>query len=188
MKNDQYTALKKRRYEVNYIARIKEIISTIDLGEPIFTVSVGKKSIALEPQKWEKKSFDESICLEHMISRCFYREYDEVNCEYKVDEDQIIKSVNNNITSTCQEIFIACSPSKVPRRTTAFKDYIKMVAKNKKDNQEFLNNIFDICEYYWNNTQTESINDKNNDVHRQNIYQLLCLMEKRYGKVSKVQY
>ena len=103
--------------------------------------------------------------------------------KFYVDSEEIINGVDRQLHADLLNLFLRTSPNKAPRRTKIFKSFYNMT-HSYKHNQDFKNTMFGILEYNHSVTQTESITSSNNDVHRKNIYQLLVLMEKKYGKTN----
>lgn len=165
---------------MGYVDKINDVLNNIDLGKPIFEVRIGSNEITLNENGWDP-DLDESICIDGFISKYARRRYSKTDKEYYVDIETTTTEIEHDVMRKILDVFIKCSPNTKPRRTNIFRNFYHVVEQNRNV-QEFKNSIFDIYEYYFNSTLTETIDHNNNDVHRKNIYQLLCLMEKSYGK------
>lgn len=166
---------------MNYIERIKAKTDTIDLKKPIFKIVFDRDGdIDAVEDDWSTGLSDNDI-LNTMINKCARRTFDKHTRTYCLNISEIQDHIRRETTGSLIDMFICCSPYDQPRRTNIYKSFYQTVKSNLQ-NQEFLNNAFNICEYYYDSTRTDSIKHPDNDVHKKNIYQLLCLMEKKYGK------
>lgn len=168
---------------MSYVDRVKTAIDSLDLGEPIFKTSVRENAIMVTEQAW-KSDLDNSDLVNYMVNRYGTRVYDPKKKEFYIDMIYLLKSIDHHIFNNVLDMFVQCSHYNSPRRTNAYKGFRDTVDRNKS-NEEFKKQIFDIYEYYINSTSTDPIKHPDNDVHRKNIYHLLCLMEKSYGKNGK---
>lgn len=167
---------------MSFVERVQDIVDNLDLGKPIFRVELRSKSVELREDDWHHGLNDDNL-LEQMVARNVRRRFDSKAKKYYIDSGDIIENIGSHVIYDIDSVFMACSPFDQPRRTNAYKDFRETVNRNR-NNLEFQKAIFDIYEYYHSNTQTDSISSPKNDVHRTNIYHLLCLMEKSYGKKS----
>lgn len=167
---------------MSYVDKINSVVDALDLGKPIFNVQLRGKNIRVNDQEWNPH-FDMSNFVESSVKSNIYRYrmFDSNKKEYYVKKDDLVDSIISEHIDSIISIFTECSPYDQPRRTNIYKDFVEVVRGNK-NNEKFRDAIFNIVEYYFNSTQTDSIRHPNNDVHRKNIYHLLCLMEKSYGK------
>ena len=165
---------------MSYVERVKDIVNNLDLGTPMFDMNITKYHLTLKPTKGPI-NLDNNKFIESVIDMLFMVEYSVSDKKYTVDTDKLVHDIGLYVINSIKDVFIKCSPNKQPTRTNAYKNFIKILTDNR-NNPEFVDAIFNIYEYYADNTLTESIQHKNNDVHRKNIYHLLCLMEKSYGK------
>jgi len=160
--------------------RVNSIVDNIDLGKPVYEVTLSEKRI-----KASLPHFNMNIDGEDFVSRCverwMSRDYVSSENKFEINKEEIIEKTERQVHRNIIDLFIACSPYAKPRRTAIFKKFYYVVDENN-NNEEFKKSIFDIYEYFYNNTRTESITHSSNDAHRTNIYQLLCLMERKYGK------
>lgn len=167
---------------MSYVDKISNIVDKLDMGEPVFKLRIRSKYISADEKEWNPNfntnNFTEA-CIDFNIKR--YRMFDSSRKEYYVNKDELINSIIKECVDSIILVFSECSPYDQPRRTNVYKDFIEVV-KSNKNNESFRNAIFDIQEYYFNSALTDSITHPSNDVHRKNIYHLLCLMEKSYGK------
>lgn len=165
---------------MSYLDKINNVVDGIDLGKPIFTVRFKNNDISLDEGNWGL-NLDKDNFIKILIHKYIERRFDKATKKYCTNTADAIKEIEREVIRKMIDIFIECSPNAKPRRTNAFRNFVYVIEQNKSV-QEFKNSIFDIYEYYLNSTLTETINHTNNDVHRKNIYHLLCLMEKSYGK------
>jgi len=165
---------------MSYQERVEKIIDSLDLGKPIFNVSLRGKYLELEESNWDPGLEDKGF-IENLVNRYARRTFSSSKRAYIVDKEDAIKNIGDHAMSNVLDVFVKCSPYSEPRRTNIYKGFCNVVNDNR-NNIEFKKSIFDIYEYYHNSTLTESIKHPNNDVHRKNIYQLFFLMEKSYGK------
>lgn len=160
--------------------KLEHLLDSVDLGKPIMNLSVSKSAIRLrEPEftpSFETEGFYEELLLPSV--RRFFN-----GKEFELDKRSILDRVKFQIMDEIKTLFIACSDAKEPTRTKAYKGLVGVIDDNKFK-KEFMDSLYDIAEYNYQVTRTESIKSKSNDVHRKNIFQLLSLMEKRYGKAE----
>ena len=165
---------------MNYIEKINNVISGLDLKKPIFSISILDSRINAEDDRWES-GLEETSLVNHYINRHATRKYDPKLRKYVICSSDTIKMVEEDLGYNLISVFMACSPFDEPRRSKIYKSFCEVLRANMGD-QEFKNSIFNIYEYYYNCTINLKITHSSNDVHRTNIYNLLCLMEKRYGQ------
>lgn len=165
---------------MSYQDKIREVIKNMHLGTAEFKVDVYDKRIALIEYEWDH-GLDTHNFIGFLVASYGDRAYDLTFRRYTMDADNVIGRSEKYIMGNIIGVFKACSPYNQPKRTKVYKDFCDVVRNNRRD-EEFKKSIFDIHEYYFNSTLTDSIKHRNNDVHRTNVYQLLCLMEKSYGK------
>ena len=170
---------------MDYREKISSVINNMDLGEPIFQVDLSRNRVNLSEASWSA-DLNEGDLIDRLVNRHARRSFSRTEKKYTIDTECAIQDSEREVMRDIIDIFIRCSPNAKPRRTIIFKDFYNAVDCNKH-NDEFKSAMFDIYEYYFDNTLTESISSTNNDVHRTNIYQLLCLMEKKYGKKTSKQ-
>ncbi len=168
---------------MTYQDNIEAVINSIKFEKPIFDVLVSDTELEAKPKSW-RANLDESSMINRYVNRFAIRTYNGHTKKFIIHTAELIEDVNRDLVADIINIFLNCSPYDMPRRTKAYKAFRKVVAENTK-NIKFLDSIFNISEYYTNNTTTGSIQNKDDGVHRKNIYHLLCLMEKSYGKTEK---
>jgi len=167
---------------MSYYERVEKVIKSMNLGEPLFEVTIRNNNINMQGIDWDSGLRGDKF-IDEMINKFAVRYFNVASRSYTVDIDDATVNIGNHVLYSIMDVLCRCSPNSEPRRTKLYKSFNKTVSMNR-NSKEFRAAIFDIYEYYYNNTQTESINHENNDVHRKNIFQLLCLMEKRYGKTT----
>ena len=167
---------------MNYVEKIRNIVDGLELGKPIFDVNVTDRDITLSTPQW-MPGLDKSDYTNYLVETKARRTFSKSEKKFYVDSEEIINGVDRSLHADILNLFLRTSPNKAPRRTKIFKSFYSIV-HTYKNNQDFKNTMFGILEYNYSVTQTESITSPNNDVHRKNIYQLLILMEKKYGKAN----
>ena len=167
---------------MNYVDKINSKLEGLDLGKPVFFLSVSPHVIRVNPNSWVP-DIEENDMYDTLIKQHCNRSFSKTNKNYFIDNDLVVSRIKDDILTNTINIFLQCSPAKEPKRTKAYKSFRTILGKNRS-RIDFVNSLFDINEYYQSMTKTESIKSPNNDVHRKNIYQLLCLMEKSYGKAE----
>lgn len=168
---------------MNYIEKMENLLDSLDTGGSKFEIRVGDEFLRVVDSKWEPDFVTEGFYednLEDYISRYFDRDLK----EYTINKDKTIRVLEDHIIHSMYGIFINCSPAKEPTRTKAYKGFIATL-KDNKGKIEFTNSLFDIAEYFYSVTRTHSIKKEVNDIHRKNIFQILCLMEKNNAKRKK---
>lgn len=165
---------------MQYQDKINSVIDSLELGEPIFDIKVRNEKISAKPANWEI-NLDHSDFTERMVKRCVERKYNADKRAFYIDNDTVIREIEDTIVNGIMQLFKACSPYDAPRRTKIYKDFTATVRRNYR-NSKFINDLYNIKEYVHSVTQTDSITHRTNDVHRKNVYSLLCLMEKNYGE------
>jgi hypothetical protein len=169
---------------MNYVQKIRDRIIAIDPGQSEFNLAVRANRITVKSDVWQpdlhpSESFVDYIVADGGLNRAFNRE----TREWYIEGEFAIDRANSFLLRNAKSAFISCSPAKAPRRTKLWKSFLRLLEKNKH-NVDFMNSLYDIEEYRWSVTKTESIGASSNDVHRKNIFQLLTLMEKNYGKTG----
>jgi len=163
---------------MSYAERIKTIVNGLDLKKPIFNLNVLQNRIELEEESWHP-DLDDNDVISFYVNRYTRRQFSDR--KYSVDHTIAVKALEEDLYSCAVDMFTKTSPNKEPRRTNLYRSYCEIVRDNLYK-QEFKDSIFNIYEYFWNSTRDKQITHRDNDVHRTNIYNLLCLMEKSYGK------
>jgi hypothetical protein len=165
---------------MSYEEKILKVIEGIDTGDAKFIVRIYRNSIRPQEKNWSA-GLSNSDFYSQLVNRNVRRFFDVEKKAYSIDVESVTQNIKQTILSDVRMIFQRCSPAKQPRRTKIYKSFMNMLSENT-ENEELINALFDIEEYYWNVTQTDSIDKGTNDVHRKNVYKLLCLMEKNYGR------
>ena len=165
---------------MSYIDKLNTMMDELDVGKPIFPISVNNNNVRVREERW-KAGLEGADLYSLAINRECDRTFDKLKKEYYINREYVIININRWMHQVIRDIFLKSSPAVAPKRTKVYKAFINIMKENRH-NEKFMNSIFDIAEYYYQVTETDSIDKKVNDVHRKNIYQLLCLMEKSYGK------
>lgn len=162
-----------------YSDKIKNLIDQVDVGEPIFKIEITPNEIYIRDQDWSVylgDGFYEQLVSSH-IMRCFDRSTKQYTINYLNVQSGVVNSVLRNIMN----IYTECSPNLEPRKTKGYKLF-QLMYRLDTGTKEFIDSVFGIAEYYHSVTKTDSIKSTINDIHRKNIFQLLTLMERKYGK------
>jgi len=168
---------------MSYLDRTRTVVDSLDMGKPIFKVIVRDNRLLVKEESWHP-NLDDSNLVNKLVNRHADRLFNRESKHFYIDFSSLMQSIDSEMLSDMLDIFIACSPYDAPRRTNVYKSFRDIVGREKR-NLEFKKSMFDIFEYYTTTTVTDSISKSENDVHRKNIYHLLCLMEKSYGKNAK---
>lgn len=167
---------------MNYIDKINSRVEGLDVGKPIFEMHVAESVIRLSGQQWSP-DLDDNDWYNLLVNKSCNRTFNKERKEYYIDKDATVGRIKHDVIRSITEIFKKCSPAKEPKRTKAYRNFRAIIEENRST-IDFINSIFDVAEFFYSVTKTESIKHPKNDVHRKNIYQLLCLMEKSYGKAK----
>ena len=168
---------------MNYRYKINKILNDIDPGKAEFRINVSDRYIQPRIKSWEVTLEGDGF-YEEAINKYANREFLSKEKKFIIDREETISTIQHRVMGRAEQMFRTCSPAKAPKRTKAYKTF-RTVLYDNKGTIDFVNSIFDIAEYYHTITKTDSITDDKNDVHRKNIFQLLCLMEKNYGSKGK---
>lgn len=168
---------------MSHIDKIEKVLNSINCdASPNLKVDLLATYIRIEQPKLkvglegENKDF-----YNNYISGSMHSSYDYKNCTWNIDKPRTVRAVEDGIIYEARRIFERCSPAKAPRRTKVYKSFNMMTHRNVRE-VDFMTHLMDICEYYNN---VGDIRSEANDVHRKNIFKLLCLMEKNYGETEK---
>lgn len=168
---------------MNYIDKLTTLLKTIEIKPAKFKVNVREQRIDIIKPDFEYEILGEGYYYTLLQSASVVRKLNLATKKFEVDCDETISQVKDDVIYNIIRTFSICSPSEHPRRTKAYKDFTEIVRKNR-NNVKVITDIFNIYEYYLDSIKTNKINHETNDVHRKNIFQLLCLMEKKYGKTN----
>lgn len=172
---------------LNSIEEIKEFLTTIKCGEPIFTISTGyHDSISLTLEEWKEKEElkKSSDAILQYISFNIERSYDIENKTLKIDTERVLSKMADYIYNTVVDMARETSTSDQPKRTLAYKEMIEIAYQNKRE-EVFQNDILPILNYYYK-VKTESTNKTDMVVHNNNVQALFKVITKKYGNKKKV--
>ncbi len=165
---------------MSYIDKIDKILDTVVFGDVELNLGITDTRVTPKRDTWSI-TLDGDDFYSRNVKYYAKRTLDAAKSKWMINRNEVISSIENRVHSRARTLFTHVSPAKAPKRTKIYKSFCTVLEKNK-GKIEFMNSLFDIAEYRYSVTSTESILSKTNDVHRTNIYQLLCLMEKRYGQ------
>ncbi len=168
---------------MSYKEKINNILDEIEINNSKFTLIIKKNLIRINEPSWTPSFKNIEGFYEFNLRNHIQRSFNKESKKYVINKEKTITYLVEGVLSNLRHIFTRCSPAKKPPRTKAYKDFFETLRKNR-NNEAFINSIFDISEYFYTITKSGSISHVDNDVHRKNIYQLLCLMGKKYGKES----
>ena len=164
---------------LNYKQKINKILDDVNPGDAEFKLNVSERYIRPRVKSWKADVMGQGFYEDH-VNRYAYREFIPTEKKYIINREETIEQIEHRVLSLIDGVFKLCSPNKAPRRTKIYKSFRTILYANK-GRIDFMNSVFDIAEYYKSVTTEKAIATETNDVHRKNIYQLLCLMEKNYG-------
>lgn len=172
---------------LNSVEEVKEFLTTIKCGEPIFTINVGYgDSVSLMLEDWvEKKALKKSgdAILEY-IGHSIERSYDNESKSLKIDVERVHSKMSDYIYNTVVDMARETSTSDQPKRTFAYKEMVEIAYQNKRE-EVFQNDILPILNYYYK-VKTESTNKSDMVVHNNNVQALFKVITKKYGNKKKV--
>ena len=166
---------------MSYIEEITKVLDAIEIEPAIFKVEVSKSYISLQRPDVKYKLDLDTFYGSLLDSTGIIKNFSSIEKEFQIDYESTCVQALNDVLYGIRYVFNKCSPAKEVRRTKAYKIFNSILSDNR-NNEEFITNIFNIYEYYLHSTKEYTITNNINDVHRKNIFQLLCLMEKKYGK------
>lgn len=171
---------------MNHVDTLRAILNSVSPGEPVFTLRLsGPANIRTVESPWSANvsgnSFHE-LLVKNYARRTLALDHSNKKV-YTIDVNNSISSIKESIGPQVMDIFMKVCPNTNPRRTKLFKDVQNMIRRlhTKDDNHPLLNFAFDIVQYYDSVTKEFSIKDRQNDVHRKNMYQLFNIMEQKHG-------
>lgn len=116
-------------------------------------------------------------------------EIDPLKKSFFLSDDNVVEGVKSQIGRDIMSLFVSTSYNKAPRMTKVYKSLKKIThpryARNS-ENDEVVKKMASILNYH-DKVLTESelsIKHEKNAAHRKNLYSLLVLMEKKYGKAE----
>jgi hypothetical protein len=173
---------------MKHFDKIRDILSSLDLGRPEVTVAlVNAYNIRIKEYNWSpnlpENSFHESMV--NSFARRNRIDHGE-NKGYAIDVTTTLEAIRQHVTYNFIAIFMEACPNKEPRRTALYKDILaisrRLQHNYNSDKEEALSLVFDIYDYYWSVTRQFTLNDAVNKVHQKNIYHLLNILEQKHGR------
>lgn len=168
---------------MSYIDKFDSVLGRVDIGQAKFAVDVRSNVIRIKDTGWTFNLDTEEGFYTELAQKSTIRTFNSIEKKFVIDKDKTLERADAYIINDVKKLFIKCSPAKEPRRTKVYKSFLSILNQNK-GKIDFMSSLYDICEYAHKITQTESISHISNDVHRKNIFQLLSLMERSYGKTE----
>lgn len=168
---------------LNSIEEIREFLTTIECGEPVFTINTGySDSINLVLQDWKEKdalrNSDDAIL--GYIGQSIERSYDIESKTLKIDAERVLPRLGDYIYNTIVDMARETSTSDQPKRTLAYKEIVEIAYQNKRE-EVFQNDILPILNYYYK-VKTESTNKSDMVVHNNNVQALFTILRKKYAR------
>ena len=156
---------------------LEKFITQLNLGSTTVKVSVGTRSIVLSPEPNPSKvNLSQSKdWLEYLIGHNIGRQFDYENKTWKIKHSTMTK-MRESLAISLLEAITKCSNSKMPERTSLYKDY-RSIILNNSNNSQFMTDIIGILNYY-NASRTDA-------TCKSNVIGLLDLLRKKYGKPSR---
>ena len=170
---------------MNNFNKIKEIIQSLDPGEPVQVIKISNKNnIRVIEKSWTPGLTGDSLH-EKLVNSYATRKIRIIDgqASYVVDTDTIISNIKAFMGSEIVEVFRLVYPGSNAKRSNLYKSIfdISRKIKNSDNDSAALNFSFDVLQYYYSVTKELSIKDTANDVHRKNIYQLFNILEQKHG-------
>ena len=168
---------------MKFFERVKAVTDNVDAGEPTLTLKlgIGKSSIRVDSKPWSPQVEDSFIgnLVKANIRRngSFFGE----QLGYTIDASATACSIKDSVVSDFSRVYTSCSFNKEPTRTNSFKQ-LKGLLRIAHRNDDIFEDIFKIYEYYESVTQSVSIKNENNEVHRKNILHLIDVLGKKHGR------
>jgi hypothetical protein len=168
---------------LNSIEEIKEFLTTIKCGEPIFTINTGySDSISLVLEDWVEKDAlrNSSDTILSFIGNSIDRSYSIEDKSLKVDIEKVLPKLGDYIYHAAVDMARETSTSDQPKRTLAYKEMVEIAYQNKRE-EVFQNDILPILNYYYK-VKTESTNKSDMVVHNNNVQALFTILRKKYAR------
>lgn len=172
---------------LNSIEEVKQFLTTIECGEPIFTINTGyNDSISLVLQDWKEKDTlrNSGDAILSFIGNSIDRSYSIEDKALKIDIGRVLPKLGDYIYNTVVDMARETSTSDQPKRTLAYKEMVEIAYQNKRE-EVFQNDILPILNYYYK-VKTESTNKSDMVVHNNNVQALFTILRKKYGNKKKV--
>ena len=168
---------------LNSIEEIKQFLTTIECGEPIFSINVGyNDSVNLSLKEWKEREelkISSDVILS-VIGHSIERSYDIESKILKIDAERVLPKMSDYIYNTVIDMARDTSTSDQPKRTLAYKEIVEIAYQNKRE-EAFQNDILPILNYYYK-VKTESTNKSDMVVHNNNVQALFTILRKKYAR------
>lgn len=172
---------------LNSVEEVRQFLTTIECGEPIFTINTSyNNSVSLALTEWKQKEelrkSDDAIL--YFIGNSIDRSYNIEDKTLKIDAERVLSELGDYIYNTVIDMARETSTSDQPKRTLAHKD-IQQIAYIHRSEELFINDVLPIINYYYQQ-KTDSKDKQDMVVHQNNVQALFGIIRKKYGKsISK---
>jgi hypothetical protein len=130
--------------------------------------------------------------LDDTINTKFNREIsiDPISREFSLHKDDVVRLVKSQIAQDIRSLFRSVSYNKAPKMTKVYKSLLKITNSyyvRDEQHDELVYKMANILNYHHKVITESELNIKHekNSAHRKNLYQLIVLMEKKYGKKAQ---
>jgi hypothetical protein len=174
---------------MNTIEEIRAFVNAIDCGEPIFNITVNARygsDVALALEDWPQKEqlADSLDPLTKTIGHSLERKYDIETRSLILSADNLMEQLYSFVQDSVQKLAAETSPTDQPKRTNAYKEIIEIAYLNKRD-ENYLNDILPIINYYNKSKTDDNTYGVDKKVHMNNVQALFGILRKKYGKSIK---
>ena len=175
---------------MNTIEEIRTFVETINCGEPIFNIKINNKygnDIFLILEDWpEKEELTSSRDpLNKTIGYGLNRKYNIETKSLVIDISELMNQLYNFIQDNVHKLASETSLTDQPKRTNAYKEIIEIAYVNKRD-ENYLNDMLPIINYYNKSKTDDNTYGVDKKVHMNNVQALFNILRKKYGKsISK---
>ena len=175
---------------MNTVEEIRNFVEAINCGEPIFDIKVNNRygsDVSLTLEDWPAKeqlteSFDP---LSKTIGYGLQRKYNIETKSLVIDTNNLMDQLYNFIQDSVHKLASETSPTDQPKRTNAYKEIIEIAYVNKRD-ENYLNDMLPIINYYNKSKTDDNTYGVDKKVHMNNVQALFNILRKKYGKsISK---
>lgn len=167
---------------MNSIEEIKTYLSTLDAGKAIFKVNFDYSCLQMELSDWTTKTNllnSGTTPLEFHIANKIERYYDKETRKMTINTENVIGGLSTFIYDTVLEMADDTSNVSQPKRTNAYKDIVLVTKLNCREDV-FINDMLPVINYYYK-AKTDSNNELDMVVHKNNVQALFNVLRKKYG-------
>jgi hypothetical protein len=169
---------------MNNLNDISEYIDTIPLGEPVYDISLSYgDDINMRMKDWEAK--EELKCsdnwLDYQIGKNLHRKFNKETRKMElIDKEDLLNDIKYHVANYVPVLVKRTSPAEQPKRTKVYKE-LENIGYNNRKNDNFINDMIPIMNYFQSHVENGT---ESTEVHRKNVFGLLDILRKKYGKSS----